>query len=213
MTGRVYVDTPDGPEIAPAGAAVLVDLLSALEERLIRVGVPVQNWLNTGLSEHAVRVRLAEVGLTAPDEVVAWFGWHNGRNLAAGPASRLALPRFDMQSLEAAIDSYRLFGFDSAEPLPSFGAGTGWLRLVDDNLGCAVECLEPGPRPPRLRYRTEEFGVPGTERLWKARSICTLVGWMIDGIESGAHTWIDENHGWRLSPSLLPETQRAVGFV
>lgn len=211
--------------VQSASADLLRELLGDYQRRLEAVGIPIDTWLAPGVSEEEVRRELAKVDLVSPDEVVVWFGWHNGR--APGVARQVslhALPTFDPSSLAEAIKSYDDWVLHyEAPPVPNgrapipdeyfqFGVTRGWLRLINDGRGCAVECAEPSSKSPRLRSATEDFGTPGSEHLFQAVSLCTLVAWWIESLESGAFRWDATERRWRIDYFGLPETQRAVLF-
>ena len=62
---------------APGGAA-LSGLLAELEERLRRWRAPIVEAFRPGASAAHARSVLGAEGLAAPDDVVAWWGWHDG---------------------------------------------------------------------------------------------------------------------------------------
>jgi hypothetical protein len=53
-------------------------LLHTLEERLRAAGALITEHWRPGADRERVEQGLASVGLQAPDEVVIWFGWHDG---------------------------------------------------------------------------------------------------------------------------------------
>jgi hypothetical protein len=57
-------------------------LLVALEDRLRSFGAPIADSLQPGLPEHRVRAALAAERVSAPAELVTWWGWHNGTHVA-----------------------------------------------------------------------------------------------------------------------------------
>ena len=58
--------------------AALSSLLAALDGRLREFGAPAVAALRPGATPDVVRTVLAREGLAAPDDLVAWWGWHDG---------------------------------------------------------------------------------------------------------------------------------------
>jgi hypothetical protein len=216
-------DTRNGPMAVGSSPSLLANLLEAYEIELIAAGAPLRDWLQPGLDRVETVRKLNDAGLAAPQELVIWYGWHNGAvESPTQPLARRALPRFTFGSIERVVARYRQ-GVDFINS-PAFesmsldresyewGAGEGWLRIVDDNYGCAVDCTGPAGQAPRLHYATEDFGMPGSESLYQAVSLCTLVTWWIDGLRNGAYQWNAENQWWDEDTSLLPASQIAAHF-
>jgi hypothetical protein len=56
-----------------------------LERRLRAFGAPIVEALAPGVSAEEIRAVLDAEGLQAPDDVVAWWGWHDGAVLSDAP--------------------------------------------------------------------------------------------------------------------------------
>ena len=82
-------------------------LLIQIEGTINEMGVNIDAWFQPGLAEDEVRGRLEEVGLECPDELVVWFGWHNGYRTSGLPAGGPAFPNFLMGTLDDATARYR----------------------------------------------------------------------------------------------------------
>jgi len=86
----------------PANLQALVDALSDL-------GSPIGRHLSAGRGPHDVRAAFAQVGLLPTEELVDWFGWHDGiddaRREAASPLEFLFA--VEPMSLKAAVDTCR----------------------------------------------------------------------------------------------------------
>jgi hypothetical protein len=67
-----------------SSGADLSSLLAALEGRLRRFGAPVVEAFRPGAPAGRVRGELAAEDLAAPDDLVVWWGWHDG---VEGPAA------------------------------------------------------------------------------------------------------------------------------
>jgi hypothetical protein len=54
--------------------------LERLREAWLTLGVPIAEHLADPLSPSDATAALADVGLEAPEELTAWFSWHDGHN-------------------------------------------------------------------------------------------------------------------------------------
>jgi hypothetical protein len=214
------VPTPDGPMTVGSSPELLRYLLQYYEWELLQRGISLQRTLAPGIDESEVRGQLAGVGLHPPDEVIVWFGWHNGPATWPRFEPHSALPNFRQARLDDAIQRYRWSVLEFPPPTAVekeryyFGAGEGWLRLVDDNFGCAIDCSpgSPSTEPPRIRSASESFFEPGMERAYRAVSLCTLVTWWLESLRFGAFRWDAVDQRWIVDRYLLPRSQRAALF-
>lgn len=215
--------TSDGPRADGASPQLLAELLEQCEKEFISAGVPLDRWLAPGIGAEEVNQKLAEVGLIAPDELLVWFGWHNGLTTPTpGEIAERALPNFVPASIDLTIRRYKDLVLNFEPPymndIPlkyfTFGAGEGWLRIEDDSRGCAVDCSGkyPPSDAPRIRYASEQFYETGAETLFRAVSLCTRVTWMLDSFHSGAFNWNAETQWWDIDFTSRPDTQRASLF-
>lgn len=218
--------TPSGPMLESASPALLAELLASYESRLKALGIPLDDWLAPGLPEKAVRTELGRVGLVAPDELVVWFGWHNGRSPnVPREVSVHALPDFPPLSLSEAVNGYvrDVLHFEAPSVLPGqdpvrdeyfqFGVTQGWMRLIDSVYGCAIECVDSPAQVPRLRSANEDFFDSAPEGFYQAVSLCTLVSWWLESIDSGAFVWDAAGGRWLVDEMLHPAAQRAILFA
>jgi hypothetical protein len=213
--------TPHGPMADGSSPALLAELLDQVEEEFTAAGAPLDRWLAAGIGADEVSGRLAEVGLAAPDELLVWFGWHNGLAPAHdGEFPQRALPNFVPASIELAVGLYRdmVLNFEAPPRVPRhhfmFGAGEGWLRIVDDLRGCAVDCSggTPSARPPRIRSADDQFDEDDPNKLGQAVSLCTYVTWWLESLHTGAISWNLAEQRWDIDFADMPATQRAVLF-
>ena len=217
--------TPSGPMLESASPDLLESLLANYGTRLKVAGVPVDEWLAPGVAEQTVREELESVGLIAPDELIVWFGWHNGRSTTIPrEVSVHALPDFSPLSVGEAVKGYEreVLNFEAPPvypgrtPIPDeffqFGVTRGWMRLVGSVYGTAIECVSPPSEPPRLRSANEDFVESAPEGFYQAVSLCTLVNWWIESLDSGAFTWDATGGRWLVDQMRLPASQRAVLF-
>lgn len=220
------VATADGPKADPAGPDVLAQLLTWYETELVAAGVPLDKWLRPGIDRDEVTARLAEVGLVVNEELIVWFGWHNGRvrDEEVVNMSGRALPNLEPASLDEAIARYRALVLDFVPPTMAFedapldakyftyGVGKGWLRLGSDNHGCAVNCSEAPHLTPKIRYAAEDYWYEENEEKYQAVSICTWITWSLENLRSGAYSWNSSEQLWNVKPELLQASQLAADF-
>jgi hypothetical protein len=219
----VIILTDNGPMAQGSSPELLRELLETYEYECDRMGSPIKRALASGIPEKQVREMLAEVGLVANDEVVTWFGWHDGVSTEIDfEISVHAMPDFVAAPLFYAIQRYRdmvlefepPYGTDVPWEYFMFGAGEGWLMLIDSNRGCAIDCFAELDRstPPRIRSASENFLESGSERLYRAVSLCTLVTWWLEGLRTGAYIWDESEQHWKVDPYLEPASRRNALF-
>ena len=217
----MVIATPDGPSASGSGPGLLADLLTKFEETLSSLGVPARDYLGDGVGRSLVIEQLATVGLETNAELEAWFGWHNGR--AGGPDESglgyRVLPGFSQLSLEDAVSRYRSLTVDFVVPdgvdpvYSTNGVGRGWLVLTVDPYGFAMNC-EGGPEvPPLVRKPEEEYFDEYFEGRLQVVSLCTLVTWWLEALQSGATTWNSSTQSWSdLDVSLVSAIRRDSSF-
>lgn len=198
-----------------ASPKLLTELLDLLERKVVLHVGSLAEWVLPGLQPTEVRDVLAGAGLAAPEEVKALFSWHNGVTIGA-PSP---FPGFGFVPLEEAVTSYQRIQSALSKTAAdlgvepgalSGGAGTGWLRLIPDNYTLAVDCSRPAEQPPYVRATNPDFAEGEAPQIV---SLCTLVTWWIEGIDSGAHYWLPEVRRWEIEDSKLPMLQRQIGIV
>lgn len=210
-------DSTRGPQAVDASAKLLDELLGELESKLLTLGVPVSEWLNPGLDPTTITDKLAEHGLGAPEELLTLYGWHNGiaSNLGAG-----AIPRFPFNPLETALSNQDIrvqvlerLAAESGRDLLDFdwGSPPGFLSCISDQYTIAIDCQGDPIESPQIHFTFPEFWY--TPDIGRAVSLCTLVTWWIEGIESGAHERDASAKNWILHQELLPPLQRAKMLV
>jgi hypothetical protein len=90
------------PHDAGAGGTDLTALLAELEVRLRRWGAPIVEAFRSGVPPGTVRSVLAREGLSAPDDIVAWWGWHDGAEGAEHPEG----PGIDERPEDVLVDGW-----------------------------------------------------------------------------------------------------------
>jgi hypothetical protein len=207
----IFDRDPDGTvELRGSSPARLAELLERLESTLRATGVDTAAMLAPGISSNDLTRVLEPLCVRANEELEVWFGWHNGQYtpLNDGPA----LPFFVPSSAEDAVDFFlnRVPREDgavgSADGPLACGFERGWVPLAWTFIGYSIEGGTPVNGSPRVRFTSPEWGEPGTERLYKLRSLCTLVAWWLVGLDAGAYKYDPTVPSWSDDPTRLPAT-------
>lgn len=183
-----YPPIPTLLDPSAVDAPALPDLLAELEQVWRQVDLPLVHRLRPGLSEDHVRTRLAEHGLSAPDEVIQWFGWHDGYE--ALRAHDFA-PVGELITLDAGLALYR-------EPI-TFGErgiplyDSGWLAVVHWSFAAhmVLDCTHTGQHATTASLSFPEPGevVPPPDR---HPSLTVPVAWWLERWRTGA--WYPANN-------------------
>ncbi len=218
-----FFDTPNGPTVAGASPALLAALLDELVNTLGSLGIHLDYSAQPGLPESEIRARLAQFGLTAPDELVVWFSWRNGYSRESEERrvrmrAHAPIPNLPLTDLASSLESYQGMLDFVAPPGPPedpamyyFGAGPGWIRLTSSAVGVAIECLGNPEETPRVRFTEYDFSYVDPP-MYQAVSLCTPVAWTLYGIREGAYTWDPATRRWSTAGFRLHPSQRAAGF-
>ncbi len=205
-------DSVLGPSARGASAKMLKSLLRELGEVIASKGIPIDEWLNPGLDSATISNKLEQHDLGTPEELTTLYGWHNG--FASNLGAR-AIPRFPFSPLEIALENYEVgvqvlekFARDKRREILGldWGSPPGFLPLISDNYTIAVDCQGDPANPPQIHFTFPEFWE--TPNLGRAVSLCTMVTFWLEGIESGAHEWDPSTQNWILHQELLPPLQK-----
>lgn len=113
--------------------------LSEIDESLRRLGRQrLIDGLQTGLDRDTVRESLKSIGLVAPDDLCALYGWHNGTRIDVGEVldDFHIFPGFYFSPLQDALKDYRAFREDrrwNQRWLPILANGGGDFYAVDSS--------------------------------------------------------------------------------
>ena len=197
------VETRFGRSVQPSGADTLAALIPELVVALEAGGAPVKGFFEPGVSRNIVERALAPLGLTAPDELVTWFSWQNGQTPTRQPS---VLPFSIPQSIEWVAGNYAYYQRNEILPEGRWAWSPGWLCLDGDAHGLNMWCGDDPKQPPRIRRPDEENRpLDAHNNVGQIVSLCTVVAWWIEAIESGALYWT--NH-WNSTYLKLPEAGR-----
>lgn len=210
----VDAETESGPTVTPNGPDTLRELLDEFESLVQAQGSPVKNQLGVGLDRGTIVQQLTGIGIEPPEELVVWFGWHNG--LAAPAGGRLrgdALPPCIIPStLNKAIGRYyRDKDADHGEG--PWDSAPGWLMLSNTTSGLAIFCSDDPDNPPRIRSVDMDHPLWEVESTQQVVSLCTAVSYWIRALELGVHSWNRATEKWDYDPSRIPPLLLRSGLV
>jgi hypothetical protein len=205
------IESPDGLTVEGASAQLLSELLAELDCELVASGFPVYEFLLPGTSEARVRNSVEGLGLTAPDELVVWFTWHDGR--AETEASRYFVPGFTLRTLAYVVDcyqdpAYEPFGEEEWQWDPR------WLHIVGPNVGLAMRCDGDPAQPPLVRNVASDsgFGTQPHQTARQAVSMCTPVTWWIESLRNGWYRWKPDVQRWWADETFQPDIRQQMGM-
>lgn len=129
----------------PSGEANLPERLGELEARLRRWGAPVVAAFRVGVPPDRVRTLLANAELGMPDDIVAWWSWHDG---VEGPVVRTG-PGIVQRPENAIGAGWYVMSLDDALRIRR------WIRADYAQLG--LPDAVPGSWIPLLHYTGTAF--------------------------------------------------------
>lgn len=189
----------------------LAQLLIRLEDVLVSNRVPVVDRLAPGLHEKAVRELLGTLGMDPPDDLLTWFGWHNGLVWRGDEQpGDVFLVRWIPYSLSEAIAEYH----DQPVGREPWQWHPDWLPIAHlrnaDRL--AVCCGSDAGDRGLVRV------VSGVERFWHdppARTtISDLAAWLAQAVEAGHWAYEAHDHVWSADRwTEIDAARRRTGLV
>jgi cell wall assembly regulator SMI1 len=168
----------------------LRDALRRADDVLARAGAPVVRGLQPGLGADEVRDQMASLGLTAPDDLLVWFGWHNGYRAPPGEVPDrnmfyLALPmslvelvsRYSENYFEAQIEE---LGEPNMRWFPVVGIDSTWSHIVMD---CGHD--------PTTAGQVAGFNAHSAFAWYVARTLAEPVEWWLEFVDTGLWRYDD----------------------
>ena len=163
-------------------------LLEELERRLREFGAPIVDAFGPGIAADEIRAVFDAERLDAPDDVVAWWGWHDGavlsdaRRVLSGPGVYLRsentlIEDWHVLSLGEATRTHRWFREDS-DLLPA-----GWFPILVTGAKPTlwIDC-SAGPDAPAPLYVDEHLPEPARPLF---PSLANFVGASIRAFDEG----------------------------
>lgn len=193
MSEFTFVETSSGLQLRDAGPSRLTALLRDFDQLLAGIGVDLDTVLAPGLSAPEVRRLFASVDLIAPDELVVWYGWHNGLRVST-ENTYLGLSPFVLPAdLAWSIADYR---YQLAETVPIGLWSSGWLCMESDGGALAVYCSGNAADLPRIRRQhVEAYDFLEQSADHQIVSLCTMVALWMDALRARA-IWPRLNGGF-----------------
>jgi hypothetical protein len=199
----------------------LASLLEQLEEVLRAFGAPVADALQPGLPDDAVRAALAAEGLGAPEELIVWWGWHNGAGVEppvdgvgvfSVPENRI-LDIAHVMSLDDSLRNRRWMRrlYDEELGWPD-GYPIGWIPILTSSSAAISYCVDTfadGEVAPVYMY--EDGGGTPYPPQPQFGSIADMVGAMVRLFDSGEVRRDPQDP--RLPAVLPPEGDEVRAFV
>jgi hypothetical protein len=106
--------------------AELRESLDELDARLRAFGAPIAGAFRPGAAPGRVRSALESEGVPAHDDLVAWWGWHDGADIDAPPLEDG--PGLFFRAENTLLEPWHVLSLDDAL------RNRRWLRSVDDRL-------------------------------------------------------------------------------
>ncbi len=99
----------------------LAEALAALEGVWTSADPSLADRLAPGAASHQVRAAAAQYGITATDDLLDWYGWHNG--VRGGPAVAVGGSSFYFITLDQAVERLRINEWVVRQLSPDEAAG------------------------------------------------------------------------------------------
>jgi hypothetical protein len=206
------IASPRGDSVMGASTSLLRDLLDTFEDELRRQGVPVNEYLRSGLPADALLETFAASDIDAPRELIVWFGWHNGPTRVEG--SHQVFPLFWFWSIEETIKlnppnpTGYLVGEKNLEWNPN------WLKIMGQGNGLAVSVEDALGEPPLVRSVTYDLahGTQADDTAHQVVSLCTPVTWWIESLREGWYRWLPSEKAWDIDFNKQPAERYARGL-
>jgi len=166
--------------------------LERLEAVLAAQGHPVVDGLQPGIKENEVRGRLAQWGLDPPEDLITYFGWHNGYVTPAGRDFHGEIgsgvrPMSLAQACQAYEEGVR-FDLETLVEHTGWADGTEWFPVVVSTSGRYVlmDCRRDTPsRGSVAGWENLEM----TEPQFRPATLAQPVEWWAEYFETGVWRW------------------------
>jgi hypothetical protein len=172
--------------------------------------------MRPGIPGDQVQQALAALGLNAPDDLLTWYGWHDGyQPRTDGPPGEPALtpflPRFEFSGLAEMCGLY----LDDVKWLLDEIGGDGmkWFPILRDPYNDLYVVMDCGPETPG-RIAALESGA-FEPWLYRPSSLEEPVGWWCDYLETGKYVYDPETErfGYTFDLMELPPAMARSGLI
>lgn len=206
--------TPRPPGANTAAEEPLRESLNRFEAAVRATGAGVAWLLAPGLPESDVRAELASIGMEPPQELITWFGWHNGLTQAHPKSGGDGiLVRWFPFSLKESIADWR----HQPKSMDVFDWHPTWLpigALSAHATRLAIDCTpSQGPRA-RLHVAAPEDGLFNFKVMPIVDGLSTAVDWWMQALERGWIYYDSDNDMWNKDQwTDIPLAQRLTGLI
>jgi hypothetical protein len=191
MSNFTFTETASGLCLNGAGPESLVSLLAELDALLGTLGVDLDTVLGPGIAPDEVRTAMAAVDLVPPDELIVWYGWHNGLRLNDEGKYLGEAPFVYQADVDWSVRSYR---YCIREMVPMGLWAEGWFCMESDR-GLAAFCSgNPEDLPLLRREASDTYDFVEESTAHQVVSLSTMVALWIQAIEAGL-IWPVIEHG------------------
>jgi hypothetical protein len=172
--------------------------LVQFERELRRRDASIFKYLRPGCSEPEAEERATAAHLRLPQEVLTWFSWQGGVDVAAWPPENMLGP-FELLSLDEAIEGYRWRREQAVSLGPEFEENVWsrrWLpiavQLTSRTLAVDISGPVEAPAPVYL-VDAEDFE---ESREPKCASMKAMIELWTDALTNGLWRWDDAERQW-----------------
>lgn len=141
----------------------------------------------------------AKIGLQAPDEAVALFGWHDG--CVATSEGETALPARFLLSLDAVPNLFKMSRLGMGE----WDWNPNWAQVMGSKYGLAISCADDPGQPPLVRSVEDSAGTADWQTDYQVVSLCTPVTWWIQGLRHGWYQYDQATRAWNRDRTEIPQ--------
>lgn len=172
--------------------------LVRFEDELRKHKIPVIDYLRPGLSATDAQERATAVGMRLPQEVLTWFSWHDGVEIAERPPEHMLGP-FQLSSLDEAIGGHRWRREQAVVVGPEFEEhvwSRRWLPIAVQvtSRTLAVDISGPVDAPaPVYLVDAQDFE---ESREPKCASMKAMIGLWTDAVAQGLWRWDHVERRW-----------------
>jgi len=177
----------------PARHGRLRHALELLEDLLREQRNPIVDGLLPGLGAAEIRAQMRDLGLDAPDDLLTWFGWHNGYEQP--PTSRYQdwlAPSFRSTGIadlrEHYLGMYLKYQIDAQSR-----DGARWFPILTTGNACVV-MMDCGSDPATTGAVAKKNELGLIESTHSVRELADIVEWWCEALAAGL--WVYDEIGF-----------------
>jgi hypothetical protein len=190
------IQTPGGLSVAGASAGLLGELLAELDVILEESRPGHREIMRPGATVEEIRSTLEPRGIEPNDEIITWFGWHDGIREGSKILSRI-LPIRLSKALEI-VDHEVLGVGDKTLWHPA------WIPVTEGGLWAARADTEIDPPPVRPVQRDMGTHTQDAPPTYQVISLCTPIAWRLQALREGWERFNPTTGRWEADKTLFP---------